>query len=93
MTVTSTATPMPAAIWPCAWNSAAARPVSAEEMVANEEVWTAIEHQGMANPLQKISTRMSQMLVSSPIVSPITVQTVMTPHAPPTAIRRGPSRG
>ena len=33
------------------------------------------------------------MLVSSPTVSAITDQTAITPHAPPTAIRRGPRRG
>ena len=37
-------------------------------MVANEEVWVAMPHQGIANPLQKMSSRISQMLVSSPTV-------------------------
>ena len=92
-TVTSTATPKPPAIWVWVWNSAAPRPVSAEEMVANDEVWAAMTHQPLANPLLKVSSRISQMLVSSPIVSPITVQTAITPHRPPTAIRRGPTRG
>ena len=45
----------------------------------------------LANPLLKVSTRITQMSVSSPIVSPITVQTAITPHRPQTAIRRGPS--
>ena len=69
--MTSTATPMPPATWVWVWNSADARPVSAEEMVANDEVWTAMTHQPLANPLQKVSTRITQMLVSSPTVSPI----------------------
>ena len=37
-TVTSRATPKPPATWVWVWNSADARPVSAEEMVANDEV-------------------------------------------------------
>ena len=33
------------------------------------------------------------MLVSSPTVSPITDQTMITPSIPHTAMRRGPMRG
>ena len=66
-TVTSAARPIPPATRPWVWNSAEARPVSAEEMVANDEVWTAMLHQAIEDPLQKISSRISQMLVSSPM--------------------------
>ena len=90
--MTSTATPPPPAIRFWVWNSAEARPVSAEEMVANDAVWTAMTHQPLAAPLLKVSSRISQMLVSSPTVSPIRVQAMTTPHRPPTAIRRGPMR-
>src|SRR5271155_2117021 len=56
-TVTRMATPKPPATWVWVWNSAAPRPVSAEEMVANDAVWHAMTHQPLAKPLLKASTR------------------------------------
>ena len=67
--------------------------MSAEEMVANDALWTATRHHPLENPLRKVSTRISQMLVSSPTASPITDQTMITPSIPHTAMRRGPMRG
>ena len=63
MTVTSTATPRPPATRVWVLNRAEARPVSAGEMVANDEVWTAMLHQAMPEPLQNARARISQVLV------------------------------
>ena len=91
--MTSTATPILPATRVWVWNSAEARPVSAGEMVANDEAWTAMTVKPFANPLQRVSSRITQMLVSSPTASPSRQKTVITPHRPPIAMRRGPTRG
>ena len=67
--------------------------MSAGEMVANDEAWTAMTVKPFANPLQRVSSRITQMLVSSPTASPSRQKTVITPHRPPIAMRRGPTRG
>ena len=71
---------------------AAPPPVSSEEIVEKDAACTGMLHQAMHEPLMKVITRMSQVLVlSSMRLKP--QKTVVTPVSPSSISRLGPTMG